>query len=100
MTRKALPPGGGRCRGHAITKVARLAAVQAAREVSDSLARANAWGADKNMRGLAIYLSGRLESDAHDLAVALALLEQGRYSDAHKFLTDVLRPRPPKTAAA
>ncbi len=52
--------------------------------------RANAWDADKDMREAAAYLSHRLQSDAHDLAVALALLEQGRYSEAHQFLTDVL----------
>ena len=90
MTRKALPPGGGRCRGHAITKVARLAAQRAAQKVSDSLMRANAWDTDKD-REAAFYLSHRLASDAHDLAVALSLLEQGRYREAHQFLDDVLR---------
>ncbi len=83
--------GGGLCRGYAITATTRLAAQRAAQKVSDSLNRANAWDADKDMREAAFFLSSRLASDAHDLAVALALLEQGRHSEAHQFLTDVLR---------
>ena len=83
--------GGGRCRGHAITKVARLAAQRAAQKVSDSLMRSHAWDAGADMREAAVFLAYRLESAGHDLAVALSLLEQGRYREAHQFLDDVLR---------
>ena len=82
--------GGGLCRGYAITATTRLAAQRAAQKVSDSLMKADDWDAGKDMREAAVFLSYRLESAGHDLAVALSLLEQGRYREAHQFMTDVL----------